>query len=78
MKECKYCTLDEDKHEAKVTSYNFGTLGRFLLEVWIFNEEKPHMSVDLGRPYEDGVFSGRVDIKYCPFCGKKLEAKESK
>lgn len=74
MSECKYCdaTVGESPTESVILKVlNGGIFGPIILDLDIY--ENATMVIGLG----DDVVA-KAKIKYCPMCGRKLEAADDK
>lgn len=70
---CSYCEEEEDDgyfyNIIKSERFAFGNIADFLsLEIWMKNDV---LEATLAS-YEDEFAVIEVPIKYCPFCGRKL------
>lgn len=63
---CKIC----EKIEENVQSDGGGT---WTIDTW---RGKYNLEVTWGGSYWENGWSGSVEIKYCPWCGKKLSDEE--
>jgi hypothetical protein len=72
MTRCKICNSPGDigNWDHKSKNLNFGLLGKYSMEIWVY--EKGKLQVDITDDVRDELFSCDFKIKYCPFCGRKL------
>lgn len=69
------CDRDEETWNFKKKTLNFGELGKYSL--YIFINEKGEMDINMDNGYDD-LFHCRFEIKYCPYCGRKLDVQPTK
>ena len=70
MSDCKWCDPNDKEWEYKTFPYDFGELGKYELSVSV---SRLGLCIEFSEEHSDPIFDTvRIDIKYCPYCGRKL------
>ena len=72
---CDFCSTIYPDADTKNIVFRSGKYFDVAIDsfITIDNEGKYHVNIDPGDPYELGYL---VDIKFCPYCGRKLSESE--
>ena len=72
---CDFCSTIYPDADTKNIVFGRGKYSDVHVEsfITIDDEGKYHVNIDPGDPYELGYL---VDIKFCPYCGRKLSESE--
>lgn len=69
---CKFCKEKKNGIVLSHKDYTFGESGEITSSVMLHLEDEP--SIDFDADCGSGsLIYHEVEIKYCPFCGRKLE-----
>ena len=74
MSNCKMHDANREDWEYKTIPYDFGELGKYELSMSV---SSGGMWIEFNKEQEDAIFTVHFkDIKYCPYCGERLEEVE--
>lgn len=73
MSECNLHDANAENWEYKTIPYDCGVLGKYELSMSV---SQGGMWVEFGPERHEPILSKRFNIKYCPWCGKKLKENE--
>lgn len=73
MSECNLHDANAENWEYKTIPYDCGVLGKYEMSLSV---SRRGMWVEFGPENHDPILSKRFNIKYCPWCGKKLKENE--
>lgn len=66
---CEKCNTHDNRWKWESIPLNCGVLGDFRLDVAVYDDGK--LEVAIGQ--NEDLFAEKIDICYCPYCGRKLK-----
>ena len=70
MSDCKWCDPNMNDWDFKTIPYDLGDLGKYELTVSV---SRRGMFIEFNEEHHDPLLpTAKIDIKYCPYCGRNL------